>query len=125
MHPRPTALAAAILLFLYIAGNVQLESFHQLFHSFHEITHSAQEEQDPCHRAIYHESKSEGCDHETHFTAVKNCPLCHVVPLNEQHLATSHSFVSIPSADPFYLSIFESKASDYLVDPTTRGPPQL
>jgi hypothetical protein len=122
---RLKAFAVPLLLFLYIAGNVQFESFHQIFHSFEEISHSIQEEQDPCHRTIYHDSKSEGCDHETHITAVKNCPLCHVVPFNEQHLSTSNSFISIFSPDLFHDYESEGNSAYPLIDLPTRGPPLL
>ncbi len=82
---------AAVLLFLYVLGNVQVESFHQAFHSLEKALHSTEQEKDPCHRAIYHEATKEGCDHKTHVTAVKKCPLCHVVPFNEQLLTVSNS----------------------------------
>ncbi|WP_276374540.1 hypothetical protein [Chryseolinea sp. H1M3-3] len=91
---------AAVLLFLYVLGNVQVESFHQAFHSLEKALHSTEQEKDPCHRAIYHEVTKEGCDHKTHLTAPKKCPLCHVVPVNEQHLAIYESFdVFTPSLE--------------------------
>lgn len=93
--------SALLLLLLYLTGNVQLESFHKVFHSFEQALHSSDEEKDPCHRAIYHDSKQEGCDHKTHVTAVKKCPLCHIVPLNEKHLAVSHTFESFSSSSHF------------------------
>lgn len=81
-----------LLVFLYCAGNVQVESFHKIFHSFEQALHSFDQEKDPCHRAIYHDSKQEGCDHKTHVTEVKKCPLCHIVPLNDKHIAVAHVF---------------------------------
>ena len=92
---------ALLLLLLYLTGNVQLESFHKVFHSFEQALHSSDEEKDPCHRAIYHDSKQEGCDHKTHVTAVKKCPLCHIAPLNEKHISVSHTFESFSSSFNF------------------------
>jgi hypothetical protein len=63
--------------------------------------HSSEEEKDPCHRAIYHDAKQQGCDHKTHVTSVKKCPLCHIVPLNEKHIAVSHNFESFSSPSNF------------------------
>ena len=83
-----------LLVFLYVAGNVQVESFHKIFHSFEQALHSFDQENDPCHRAIYHDSKQDGCDHKTHVTEVKKCPLCHIVPLNDKHFAVTHVFES-------------------------------
>src|SRR5688500_9084789 len=120
---RVKTFVARLLLFLYVAGNVQFESFHQIFHAVEDISHSIQEEQDPCHRTIYHDSKSEGCEHETHITAVKNCPLCHVVPFNEQHLSISNSFISILSPDLFHDHVSEGNRACPVIDLPTRGPP--
>ena len=87
--------SVTLLLLLYVAGNVQVETFHQFFHSLEKALHSTEQEKDPCHRAVYHDSKKEGCNHKTHITAVKKCPLCHVVPLSATHIATNNSFAFI------------------------------
>lgn len=92
--PRVKTFAVGILLLLYIGGNVQVESFHQFFHSLEKAIHSSDAENDPCHRAIYHEATTDGCDHKTHFTAIKKCPLCHVVPINEQLATVTYIFES-------------------------------
>lgn len=87
--------SVSLLLLLYIGGNVEVESFHQFFHSLEKAIHSADEENDPCHRAIYHEATTDGCEHKTHVTAIKKCPLCHVVPINEQLAAATYVFESL------------------------------
>jgi hypothetical protein len=115
--------SALLLLLLYLAGNVQVESFHQVFHSFEQALHSSDQEKDPCHRAIYHDSKQEGCDHKTHFTAVKKCPLCHIVPLSEKHIAVSHSFESISSLSDFENFSFSIPATELSGNLSARAPP--
>jgi hypothetical protein len=115
--------SALLLLLLYLTGNVQVESFHKVFHSFEEALHSSDDEKDPCHRAIYHDSKQKGCDHKTHVTAVKKCPLCHIVPMNEKHIAVSHSFESFsspPNFDQFSFSILVAEIPGSL---SARAPP--
>ena len=115
--------AAFLLLLLYVAGNVQMENFHHVFHSIEKALHSSEQEKDPCHRAIYHDSEAQGCDHKTHVTEVKKCPLCHVVPFNEQHLAASHSFESISISnhfDEYIISISADRNSSNL---SARAPP--
>lgn len=112
-----------LLLFLYTAGNVQLESFHSVFHSLEKALHSAEQEKDPCHRAIYHDAADEGCDHKTHVTAVKKCPLCHVVPFNDQLLASSNAFeaASYPeNRNSYYTAILVVNSSIAL---PARAPP--
>ena len=116
-------ISISLLLLLYVLGNVQIESIHQVFHVLETSLHSSDQEKDPCHRAIYHEATSGGCDHNTHFTAVKNCPLCHVVPVNEQLLsehkitgsfAPEHIFIEQP------ISIFADQEFTLL---PSRAPP--
>jgi len=107
--------AGLLLLLLYFTANVQVESFHRVFHSLEKALHSLEQEKDPCHRAIYHEVKNEGCDHKTHVTAIKKCSLCHIVPFSDQHavirqcskstvLPTSFEVVSVlfSWSDSFY-----------------------
>ena len=115
--------SALLLLLLYLTGNVQVESFHKVFHSFEQALHSSDEEKDPCHRAIYHDSKQEGCDHKTHVTAVKKCPLCHIVPLNEKHIAVCHSFESFFSPSDFTEFSFSFPAIEICGNLSARAPP--
>lgn len=115
--------AGILLLGLYLTGNVQVESFHQFFHSLEKALHSSEQEKDPCHRAIYHEAKNEGCNHKTHVTAVKNCPLCHVVPFNDQHFAIGQSPLSAELFCSFFILCIESIHSDILYDLPARAPP--
>jgi len=111
------------LLLLYVAGNVQVESFHQFFHSLEKALHSSEQEEDPCHRAIYHDSENEGCDHKTHLTAVKKCPLCHVVPLNVQHIAASQSFLFIALPHFFTEFLLSIHVANSFVNLPSRAPP--
>jgi hypothetical protein len=116
-------ISISLLLLLYVVGNVQIESIHQVFHSFETALHSTDQEKDPCHRAIYHEATDDGCDHSTHFTAVKNCPLCHVVPVNESllvHSSTVGLFVPENVFDEQAISTFNGSITDYL---PARAPP--
>lgn len=115
--------SAAFLLLLYITGNVQFESFHQVFHSLEKSLHSSEQEKDPCHRAIYHDTKDEGCDHKTHVTAVKKCPLCHVVPFNDQYIFASTSFQSVPLQNNFDDSLFFVDILASFTNLPARAPP--
>jgi hypothetical protein len=116
-------ISISLLVLLYVLGNVQIESIHQVFHALETSLHSSDQEKDPCHRAIYHEATSDGCDHSTHFTAVKNCPLCHVVPVNEQLLSehkTSGSFAPEHVFNDQAFSIFIDNGVNLL---PSRAPP--
>jgi hypothetical protein len=115
--------SAVFLLLLYFAGNVQFETFHDVFHSVEQSLHTPEQEEDPCHRAIYHEVESEGCDHETHLTAVEQCPLCHVVPTNTQNIEASHAFESRELSNEFGVYAPISLHAWRLIDLPARAPP--
>ena len=115
--------SALLLLLLYLTGNVQVESFHKAFHTFEQVLHSSDEEKDPCHRAIYHDSKQKGCDHKTHVTTVKKCPLCHIVPMNDKHIAVGHSFESFFSPSGFDEVLFSFTTTEISGSLSARAPP--
>lgn len=73
------SLAAGLLVLLYIAGHVEFEAIHHELHGEEaHVTHTAADEQDACHVAIYHYSSESGCHHKAHITSEKKCPLCHL-----------------------------------------------
>jgi hypothetical protein len=84
------ALGSLLLLILYIVGNTQFETIHQVLHAHRVAEHSEAQEKNPCHQRIFHESKSKGCEHNVHLTGNKDCPLSHVVTHNDQLLSGQH-----------------------------------
>lgn len=62
------------LMLLYIGSTLTPEQLHSFIHH-HEITvtHSADEEQDPCHRTLYHHDTEQGCEHDSHLIAYDDC----------------------------------------------------
>ena len=111
------------MLFLYFVGNVQIESFHQVFHANETELHSSEHEKDPCHRAIYHDTQQDGCKHETHLTEAKKCPLCHVIPHNQQHLAVSHAFEAFSLPVNFNDVFCFNHTGEIFSSLSGRGPP--
>jgi hypothetical protein len=106
-----------------LAGNVQVESFHRVFHSLEKALHSSEQEKDPCHRAIYHETKKEGCDHKTHLTGIKKCPLCHVIPFGDQHATIRQRFLSVEFPTSFNVVSILFLWSDSFYNLPSRAPP--
>jgi hypothetical protein len=83
---------AILLLAFYIIGNTQIEAIHGFFHSHgSSITHSSEQENDPCHRTIYHDDKSYGCEHRSHLTRVEKCVLCHIIVSNDTVVVSDSS----------------------------------
>lgn len=69
--------ALVLLLVLYSAAALKVDSFHELFHA-QELAelHSVEHENNPCHKSVYHQESQEGCEHKSHITENTKCPLC-------------------------------------------------
>ena len=103
------------LVLIYLAGPVQFNVFHDLFHeSEHEDLHSAANEREACHQAVYHHAKEGSCHHKTHLIANNKCSLCHLIVhapqlLSDDVLAggqahTSLQQISLYQSYPFLFS---------------------
>ena len=89
---------AAILLLIYFAGSLEFNSIHSLFHSQHGAElHSAENEKEACHQAIYHFGRST-CHHKSHLVSNDTCPLCHLNLHSDQWLTDETSSEIEPSA---------------------------
>jgi hypothetical protein len=66
-----------LLLALYAAAALKVDSIHELLHAreFAEL-HSVAQENNPCHKSIYHQEAEKGCEHKSHITENTKCPLC-------------------------------------------------
>lgn len=76
------------LALLYTAGSLQIDSLHRLIHQHGERTlHTPEQEQNACHRVVFHNQLQGACEHPTHFSESKKCPLCHGTPAQAAVLA--------------------------------------
>ena len=88
---RLRAFLAVFLLIGYTIGNIEIDGFHELFHAQNNIVdHSIQQENDSCHRTIYHQARKNGCEHKAHLTKTEKCSLCHLL-FHADQLAFSDS----------------------------------
>ncbi|MBT1689075.1 hypothetical protein [Dawidia soli] len=94
---RASSLFAFLLLFLYLAGNLQPEALHHLSHNDEADAHTAVMEKDPCHRALYHAALGDGCEHTAHYTTPKKCAACHLI-FHAAHLVITSDEASITYA---------------------------
>jgi hypothetical protein len=117
-------LGAAVLLLLYLISGQPQEVFHQFVHEHEEITHSAEQEQDACHRSIYHE-QNDGCGHKAHFTTSEKCALCdHYIKTDHLYSTNAnHTSTVIYSTDRAFIATFS--ASDPIRVLPSRGPPAI
>ena len=106
---------------LYIASGTGYGLFHQ-HQSF--VSHSTEEENDACHRAIYHIEKENACKHESHISKNERCSDCHLICYPDQIIVRS-LFVQSVKADSVIevVSIFPHFEDIFLYHPS-RGPPR-
>jgi hypothetical protein len=76
-----------LLLAFYVTGPSQFELLHKLIHTHdHSVSHTATQEEDPCHRAIYHNDIEKGCSHHSHIVVTDKCELCDLISHTDQIL---------------------------------------
>jgi hypothetical protein len=118
---RPLSL---LLLLFYLTGNAPFEILHQALHSHTgSIAHTDDREQDPCHRAIYHDDQEAGCGHSSHFVEKTKCTLCDII-FHRDEVCTVD--VSVSLSDVCTEKYFFTYKADGQLLPAllpSRGPP--
>ena len=116
-------LAVIALLSLYGMGSTQTGYLHQLFHPEEVATaHTTTQEQDPCHRALYH-GKDTGCRHEFHLVKVHSCGLCHTLAHSDIALFEAASGPTIASERRCLTQPTNQSVITVIDSHLTRGPP--
>lgn len=116
--------ALLLLVVLYSAGTLKLEWLHRLIHE-HEPAglHSAEQESNPCHQAIFHAAAQQACEHPTHLTADWKCPVCDIVC--PPHLTGTNFDLAIysPSAPEHTLLVPSEPDGQVFRHSSPRAPP--
>jgi hypothetical protein len=97
--------------------------FHAVVHA-HEttVTHSVTQEQDPCHRMLYH-GEAAACEHDAHLMDADKCSLCDVVCHVEQAIVTDVVALHAPYT-PYYFECYTQRLDSYwAVLSSSRAPP--
>ena len=117
------SMGAAALLLLYVMGSTQTGYLHQLFHP-EEVasTHSLKQEEDPCHRALYH-GMDTGCRHEVHLVKVHSCGMCHTLVHTDLLLFDTPASASIQEGRECIVRRKNCCTIDVTNTFLTRGPP--
>lgn len=121
------AYVAVLLAVVYFTGASQLNRVHSLFHSHNDIVvaHSHEEEEDPCHRLIYHNDNTGGCHHDAHIVTNEKCATCDLVCQTEVAAISNHTFHAGAAACTdfdFSLTSFDDYA---LIISSSRAPPGI
>jgi hypothetical protein len=130
IRKRKTNGFAATLTFLLIAfciaGNAQLEALHQFLHSHHHGTsHSQTDEQDACHRTIYHQDVEDGCGHQSHIVVTEKCALCDLISHPHQIFLSEGCTLTIDFVTiDFPICVSDEQGSVQLIR-SPRAPPSV
>jgi hypothetical protein len=115
-----------LLLALYAAAALKVDSIHELVHAreFAEL-HSVEQENNPCHKSVYHQEAEKGCEHKSHITENTKCPLCEYNSSVDELLTdhTTHSEEIRAIALPILLS--EGCQFLSVLVHADRGPPTI
>ena len=115
------SITLSLFLALYIAGSTGYGLLHQ-----HQslVSHSAEEENDPCHKAIYHVEEEQACKHESHVSKKESCCDCHLLFHSDQ-IIFRNSFTQSVIREVFVRDIQLLSHSDEIsVHHPSRGPPR-
>ena len=131
--PKITAIKsrlAQLLLGVFLLANVPSITFHALIHQHHEAEniafHSVENENDACHRRVYHHDIAKGCEHKSHInTEKKECDWCKVFPINDVFILAENTFIFSHFQANFTLKTSKITffSYTYLSNPPSRGPP--
>lgn len=78
---------------VYFFSAIQAETWHSFSHHESLVEHKAEDEKDPCHRAVFHHAVSDGCEHKTHISKRVDCDLCHIICIHADSLITESNIV--------------------------------
>lgn len=113
-----------LLLFLYLAGSVQVDSLHHLIHPDDLITlHSPEQERDTCHQSIYHAGLNHGCEHKSHLSEFKKCSVCDYAAHSFHLFTISKIDLSTPDEGVFEDHYKHSEVDKVSVHQPSRAPP--
>ncbi len=114
------------LLIFYVVGTGKLEVVHSIFHDHAAtISHTEEQEEDPCHRAIYHDDVEKGCHHATHLIVSDKCQLCDCATHSDQSLVSCQIDSSGPYAIKGFISYKDNLDSYCAFISSSRAPPVI
>lgn len=117
--------ALVLLLALYSAAALKVDSFHELFHAQEIATlHSPQQESNPCHRSVYHQESQKGCTHKSHLSENDKCSLCEFNFVPDQILFDDQPDEHVYPAQVHATCWVELAALFSEFQQKSRGPPQ-
>lgn len=99
-----------LLLIFYVFGS-HVQEIHRSLHSDHQqsVLHYPQQEEDPCHRNLFHHEKN-ACEHKTHISNSEKCSLCEWNAYKEEWIASNESIGRVN-----YIAIINSAVVSFII----------
>lgn len=120
-----TQVAALILLILYISASTSIDLLHAVLHDDEVATidHTEKQEQDPCHRLIYHFDKEHGCDDDSHLISTDKCQMCDIAFHGDQNVVPDLVFSDHAFSNSHFAFYKQDLDSHCAVIASSRAPP--
>ena len=113
-----------VLALLYTAGSLQIDSIHRLIHKHSEREkHTPEQERNACHRVVYHNQSQGACEHPTHFSESKKCPLCNGTTSQAALISAGQQVTGILAAPLPARTILQSASREHPALLPARAPP--
>ncbi|MBA4056335.1 MAG: hypothetical protein C0490_16590 [Marivirga sp.] len=119
------AFSVILLITVYFLTTSRIDSVHRFFGHEDSTLHTPEQEQAPCHIAIYHQERSGGCEHKTHFSENDRCSLC------DSQVHNTHIFLTVEVSISHFFSISDFRSTQdclskgFLTYSSSRAPPAL
>jgi hypothetical protein len=113
-----------LLLALYAAAALKVDSIHELIHSteFAEL-HSVEQESNPCHKSVYHQEAENGCEHKSHITENTKCALCECKVTPDQLVEEFFAQSNVERAQSKQTIWCDAEPTSATISLASRGPP--
>ncbi|HYG01448.1 MAG TPA: hypothetical protein VD927_03335 [Chryseosolibacter sp.] len=109
---------------VYLLSAIRINSFHAYFHHDQHVDHTETDEQDPCHRAIYHSDTNNGCEHNSHLTPYLKCDVCSIISLEDQQPMPEPGIGILHAIGSIYQEALAFHYQFHSPTLSARGPPQ-
>jgi len=111
---------------MYALGSPSIDLLHHFVHKHsHDVSHSVTDENDSCHRFIYHHDVAQGCGHDSHVVVSDPCPWCDLALQRDQITFEQPDLSAVPS-DSRCFSHYKLSLDGYQACiSSSRAPPHL
>lgn len=116
---------AVFAVLLYLSANTEFEVIHKILEPQSIQSHSNHAEEDPCHRAIFHDEPEQTCGHESHVLLKSKCEFCDALCKSDKFIENIIFATRATPIKEFADRISKHSSDTKIITLSSRGPPQL